>query len=316
MLRLLIGAHVLMFAVALAEARDLADWPERVLALAASVEPLLLVLLVLLALGRDLFWRQPLRLAQAEVLLLAVALAGLAHALGAGLGLTELHLAAMGRGLILVALSVASLLAYFEWRAEGFSPALVEARLSALDSRIRPHFLFNTLNAVLSLVRSQPRRAEEALEALSDLYRAALKDGHALVPAPEEMALGRQYLDLEQLRLGERLNIDWPAETLPAGLLMPPLMLQPLLENAVYHGIEPLPGGGTVRLAWHCDGDLCRIEISNPAPPAGRQATGCQMAVHNIRERLALYYDLEARLENDSDAQGYHVRMILPRRQP
>ena len=227
------------------------------------------------------------------------------------------------RAVLLGALPAAVMLLYFDLRARAFSPALSEARLQALTARIRPHFLFNSLNAVLSLIRSEPRRAEAALEELAELFRALMRDHRELLPLTDEIALCRQYLALESLRLGERLQVDWAVDDIPQDILVPPLMLQPLLENAVYHGIEPLGGTGT--LSVHCTrrGDQLLIEIANPAPPpAARHARpggvpGSHMALANIRERLALYYDLEARLETsetatESGAREYRVTIVLP----
>ncbi|MDO9189761.1 MAG: histidine kinase, partial [Sulfurimicrobium sp.] len=131
-------------------------------------------------------------------------------------------------------LLTAALLAYFNLRSRALSPALAEARLQALQARIRPHFLFNSINAVLSLIRSNPKRAESALEDMADLFRVLMADNLNLVSLEREVALSRQYLGLEQLRLGERLQVTWHIEKMPSDALIPPLVLQPLLENAVY----------------------------------------------------------------------------------
>jgi two-component system sensor histidine kinase AlgZ len=216
------------------------------------------------------------------------------------------------RPVVLAAAASIVLLGYFELRARAFSPAQTEARLAALNARIRPHFLFNSLNAVLSLIRARPQQAEAALESLSDLFRAAMRDPGELVSLADEIALGKQYFELEKLRLGERLAVDWQIGAVFMGQPIPPLMLQPLLENAVYHGIEPAPEGGVVRIAIEQRGDELRIAIANPTVAAGQHASGNQIAVANIRERLALYYDLEARLEIDAGKQTYEVRIILP----
>jgi two-component system sensor histidine kinase AlgZ len=219
------------------------------------------------------------------------------------------------REILLAMAAVSLLLLYFELRGRAFSPAQTEARLAALNARIRPHFLFNSLNAVLSLIRARPQQAEEALEALSDLFRAAMRDPGALVSLADEIALGEQYLALEKLRLGERLQIVWQIGEVPMALLIPPLMLQPLLENAVYHGIEPAADGGVVKIAMTVQDDALVIRISNPTTGQIQHAVGNQMAVANIRERLALYYDLESRLEIDAGEQSYEVSIILPCRQ-
>ena len=310
MLRVLLGVNLLALAVAFIQSPGVADWAARYVEMAALVEPLLLLVLGLLAGLRNPLRALPLRVGQASVVALV---AGLAYAqslfwqsLGFGDGGNPL------RPAILAAAASMLLLGYFELRARAFSPAQTEARLAALNARIRPHFLFNSLNAVLSLIRARPQQAEAALEALSDLFRAAMRDPGELVSLADEIALGKQYMELEKLRLGERLAVDWQIGAISTNQPIPPLMLQPLLENAVYHGIEPAPEGGVVRIAVDQRGDELRIAIANPTVTAGQHANGNQIAVANIRERLALYYDLEARLEIDAGEKNYEVRIILP----
>ena len=187
-------------------------------------------------------------------------------------------------------------------------------RLMALTARIRPHFLFNSLNAVLGVIRSDPRRAESALEELSDLFRALMRDNRELVPLSEEIGLARQYIDLERLRLGNRLKVRWEVETCPPDALVPPLMLQPLLENAVYHGIEPLGETGEIRIALARIGDRIRFELSNPFSEAHAGHHGNRMALANIRERLLLFFDLEATMSTGAEGGDYVVRIELPYR--
>jgi two-component system, LytTR family, sensor histidine kinase AlgZ len=310
MLRVLLGVNVLALLAGLVQSPDLAGWLGRYVELAGVVEPALLICLGVLALFRDGLWRLPLRLGQVLVLLFAGGLTfGLdtywqVLALGEGGSVWRAALLAMAAGAIM--------LTYFEMRVRSFSPAQAEARLAALNARIRPHFLFNSLNAVLALIRARPQQAEEALESLSDLFRAAMRDPAALVSLADEIALCKQYLELEKLRLGERLAVDWQIGPVSMAQPIPPLMLQPLLENAVYHGIEPASEGGTVRIAISQRGDELVIAIGNPTAVQFQHATGNQMAVLNIRERLALYYDLEARLEIEAGEQCYEVRIILP----
>ena len=310
MLRVLLGVNAMALAAALIQAPEPAGWVARYVEMAALVEPLLLLALGLLAALRDVLRKLPLRLGQLAVVMLV---AGLAFAqnsfwqsLGFGDGANPL------RPMLLAMAASIVLLGYFELRARAFSPAQTEARLAALNARIRPHFLFNSLNAVLSLIRARPQQAEAALESLSDLFRAAMRDPGELVSLADEIALGKQYFELEKLRLGERLAVDWQIGAVFMGQPIPPLMLQPLLENAVYHGIEPAPEGGVVRIAIEQRGEELRIAIANPTVAAGQHASGNQIAVANIRERLALYYDLEARLEIDAGKQTYEVRIILP----
>jgi two-component system, LytTR family, sensor histidine kinase AlgZ len=310
MLRVLLGINLLALLAGLVQSPDLAGWPGRYVELAGVVEPALLICLGVLALLRDLLWRLPQRLGQLFVLLFAggLTLALDAYwqrlALGEGGNVWRAALLAMAAGAIM--------LTYFELRVRAFSPAQAEARLAALNARIRPHFLFNSLNAVLALIRARPQQAEEALESLSDLFRAAMRDPASLVSLADEIELSKQYLELERLRLGERLAVDWQIGPVSLDQPIPPLMLQPLLENAVYHGIEPAPAGGTVRVEIKRSKDTLIIAIANPIAAQSLHAAGNQMAVLNIRERLALYYDLEARLEIEAGEHCYEVRIILP----
>ncbi|MDR2189251.1 MAG: histidine kinase [Azonexus sp.] len=311
MLRVLLGANFLALAAALLLTAEPAQWLRRFIDLAAFVEPMLLIGLGLLSLARDWLWRLPLRAGQLAVLLLAGALA---FALAASWRtLLPEEAGNPWRAALLAMVGTALLLLYFELRAQALDPAQARARLAALNARIRPHFLFNSLNAVLSLTRSRPEVAETALESLADLFRAAMHDPAERVSLHEEIELARQYLELEQLRLGQRLTVDWQvAADVDRDLRMPPLMLQPLLENAIGHGIEPAPTGGTVRIAISQDADALRITISNPVSGRAAHSEGKHMALANIRERLALYYDLEARLDIEQTPASYEVRMVLP----
>lgn len=197
---------------------------------------------------------------------------------------------------------------------EALNEALTEARLMALTARIRPHFLFNSLNAVLGTIRSDPRRAEAALEELAELFRAQMQDPRELVSLSEEIALCRQYLDLERLRLGERLQVQWDVANCPPDATMPRLILQPLLENAVYHGIEPLPAPGAIAIRLASAGPMVLIELSNPFQPGHVHAQGNRMALANIRERLQLFYGLAASLNAEVKGDRYHLRIVLPHR--
>jgi two-component system sensor histidine kinase AlgZ len=204
-------------------------------------------------------------------------------------------------------------LSYFRLRAQALSPARHEARLQALQARIRPHFLFNTINAVLSIVRRDPKRAETALEDMADLFRMAMTDQHELVVLGKEVELARQYLAIEELRLGERLQVHWDTQNMPPDALIPPLILQPLLENAVYHGIEPLAEGGIIDVRLYRNNNELHIEVSNPAPKqAVSRVSGNKMALSNIRERLDLLFDVEAKYQVETDADHYQVHIRIP----
>jgi two-component system, LytTR family, sensor histidine kinase AlgZ len=212
------------------------------------------------------------------------------------------------------ALTAAGMLYWLGLAQQAREPALAEARLMALTSRIRPHFLFNSLNAILGVIRADPRRAESALEQLAELFRTLMQDPRDLVLLSDEIELARHYLELERLRLGDRLKVEWDVESCPPDALMPSLMLQPLLENAVYHGVEPAdqPGAIAIRLA-HADGQV-RIVLTNPLLAGHVHAKGNQMALANIRERLMLLYDLEASLVTEVGPTDYTVRITIPYR--
>ncbi len=317
MLRILLGVNLMALAAALVRGNALGDWIGQYVEMAAWVQPLLLLCVGLLWLLAPVLRLLPVRYAQSVVVCLVVLGAILQADFWRFMGLADGTWQGGIRAAMLAALAASGMLFYFELRARGFSPALNEARLQALAARIRPHFLFNSLNAVLSLIRSEPARAEVALEELADLFRALMRDHRHLQPLADEIALCRQYLDLEKLRLGERLNVEWEVEAVPADVTIPPLMLQPLLENAVYHGIEPSGEPGTIRIGFAREGAQLRVWLVNPCVSGGDGVKGNGMALANIRERLALYYDLEARLEAKEETgpdgvRQYRVTIILP----
>ncbi len=205
----------------------------------------------------------------------------------------------------------AAALHYFELRAQAFSPALVSAKLQALQSRIRPHFLFNSLNTAAALARTNPERTEQLLEDLSDVFRAALREGTSLVSLQEEIQLAQQYAAIEQLRLGDRLHIEWKLAQLPLSARVPALLLQPLLENAVYHGIEPVAEQGDVQVRISTFGRELRIVVENSYDPE-TSSKGSGIALANIRERLNLLYDLEAQMRIGGDGKRFRVYIKLP----
>lgn len=311
-LRVLLAANGLAALLVLARNRELASLAGEFTEVAALVEPAALASLLVLCLGGR--WLARLAALPAAILtvltamVVAVAVAALLAPFVPEPGTGWFWRAALWSGLATMAM-----LSWFDLSARARSPAVTEARLMALTARIRPHFLFNSLNAVLGVIRADPRRAEAALEELADLFRALMKDNRELVPLSEEIALARQYLALERLRLGERLQVRWDVESCPPDALVPPLMLQPLLENAVYHGVEPLEGPGEVLVRLARQQDRLVIEISNPCGGQGHVA-GNQMALANIRERLLLFFDLEARLDTEATADRYRLTILLPYR--
>jgi two-component system sensor histidine kinase AlgZ len=205
----------------------------------------------------------------------------------------------------------ATALHYFELRARAFSPALASARLQALQSRIRPHFLFNSLNTAAALARIDPARTERLLEDLSDVFRAALREGTTLVPLIDEIVLAKQYAAIEQLRLGSRLQIHWRIGKVPQSARVPSLLLQPLLENAVHHGIEPVAEPGDVQVRIATFGRELRIKVEN-SYASGTGSKGSGIALANIRERLNLLYDLEAQMRTGGDGKRFRVYIKLP----
>jgi two-component system, LytTR family, sensor histidine kinase AlgZ len=219
-------------------------------------------------------------------------------------------------GMLLAALFGALLQHYFELRTRAFSPALVEARLQALQARIRPHFLFNSLNAVLSLIRSEPQRAESTLEDLADLFRVLMRDARDMTSLFDEISLCQKYLSIESIRLGERLQVQWDTSAISDEVLrkaqVSALLLQPLLENAVRYGIEPSTDAGLIRIVVSRSIDRIEIVVSNPHHEHAISAAGNQMALSNIRERLALLYDVEAQLTSGIVRGQFEVRLRFP----
>ena len=215
----------------------------------------------------------------------------------------------------LTAAAIAALIfEFFRLRTLSFAPSLTEARLQALQARIRPHFLFNSLNTVLGLMRGDPRRAEYTLENLADLFRVFMRDTRELVPLDEEVVTCQQYIAIEELRLGDRLQVNWLLDDMPGDALLPSLLLQPLIENAVHHGIEPRtePGLMSVRIARA--GDRVQVEILNPLSENPPTRSGNQMALSNVRERLMLLYDMEAELKTEAIDGQFRLQLAFPYR--
>lgn len=204
---------------------------------------------------------------------------------------------------------------YFELRTRAFSPALAEARLQALQARIRPHFLFNSLNAVLSLIRTEPRQAESTLEDMADLFRVLMRDARDITTLGNEVRIGMQYLSIEKIRLGERLQVVWDMDNIAADILRrattPSLLLQPLLENAVHYGVELSQENAVIHIAIARVSDRIEVVMRNPYH-AYVVSTGNHMALANIRERLALLYDMEAQLTTSVVDGEFEVRLHLP----
>jgi two-component system sensor histidine kinase AlgZ len=223
--------------------------------------------------------------------------------------------ASSGPRLVAVPLAGAALAAlaaaWLEARARAQRPADATARLAELQARIRPHFLFNALNTALALVRVDPARAEGVLEDLAELFRGVLADDREAVSLEQEIELARKYLAIEQIRFGERLVLEWEIDPAAAGARVPPLVLQPLVENAVRHGIEPAPAGGTIRIRTQVRLGQAVIRIDNTVPPLPSQP-GHGMALANVRERLRLMHDVAAQLDAKREAQRFRVQIVVP----
>jgi two-component system sensor histidine kinase AlgZ len=310
-LRIALTVEVALAAGVAARASDVDPFVDEFLALSAFAQPaLLLTLLALCAAGR---WLRVQPYQRGAALTLAL---GAAVPLLVALWLTPLLAASVHvppLGVVLFSLLVgAGLVGYFNLRARALSPAVTEARLQALQARIRPHFLFNSLNAVLALVRNDPRRAERALENMADLFRALMGNASQLAPLEDEVALTRAYLELEQLRLGDRLRVVWHIGKMPSDALIPPLVIQPLVENAVYHGIEPLAEGGEISLNLYRSADKVHIVVRNPIASDGSHHKGNRIALANIRERLLLHFDLDAQLKLEPLGTVYQVHIVIP----
>ena len=210
-------------------------------------------------------------------------------------------------GAMLSALLVAALFL----RAKGRTPAATAARLSELQARIRPHFLFNTLNSAIVLVRQDPARAETLLEDLSDLFRHALVDQGESVTLSEEVALARRYLGIEEVRFGDRLRIEWAIDENAGNAKVPPLLLQPLVENAVKHGVEPSASGAQVKVSTQRRGSLVVIKVTNTVP-AGQGRRGHGVAQDNVRDRLRLLHDVQGQFQTALVDGVYQVRIEVP----
>lgn len=306
---LIVNSIGLVFALARADKLSLL-WQE-FLYVATFLEPALLASMVTLCGVRRFIDRMNYRLGLMVVVLTVLLISTIIHQLGQSILPGE-----MTYGLvhvwILSLFAAGVLLLYFDLRTRALSPALTEARLQALQARIRPHFLFNSLNAVLSLIRSEPKRAERALENMAELFRVLMADNRRLTTLDKEVELCRHYLEIEELRLGERLKIIWHVDKMPADALIPPLVLQPLLENAVYHGVEPSTSSGEILINIYRNRDQVVIVLRNPYFPQNNHHSGNKMALNNIRERLALHFDAEASFKATSMGEVYQVTITIP----
>jgi len=313
-LRIVLLVNAIALLAAIAQAVSLQDVMQRFIDSSAFLQPVILSSLLLLYVLNEMLARLSYWQGVAAVMILVAAVTLAIAYLGGDLyaSVTENTTFHAWRNAFLSSMLTALLLMYFKLRAMSLSTALHDARLQALQARIRPHFLFNSINAVLSIVRADPKRAETALEDMADLFRMAMADSQKMVPLRREIELSRQYLSLEKLRLGERLLEDWTIDATLNDAMVPPLMLQPLLENAVYHGIEPLAEGGLLEVKLLRTGNELHMDVRNPCREQSGMHKGNKMALDNIRERLDLQFDVEAKYTVEIGSDYYHVHIQLP----
>jgi two-component system, LytTR family, sensor histidine kinase AlgZ len=322
--RVLLLANAVAVAAALVRSQAMADAVDHFLRIAITLEPALLATVTVLYLLTPLLVRMPYWTGLAASIAIAATFAAVTGAatvplmdaltVPGGPAQTANAASSAAWNALYGALLAGFLAAYFDLRQRAFSPALAEARLQALQARIRPHFLFNCLNAVLNLIRRDPKRAEAALEDLAELFRSVMADNRELVTLADEIALTRQYLQLEELRLGDRLRVEWNVDETAAALLVPPMLLQPLVENAVYHGIEPGLEPGTISIRVKREADRLLLELTNPYHPDHQHRQGNRMALANIAERLTLHFDIEAALETLIDGDRFRIVIRMPAR--
>lgn len=310
--RALVGVNAGLMFHLLMIVPDWASWRAQLLASALWCEPMLLLTLAMLALLSPWLATRPYPQGAALTIALAMFSAWLVRLLYDDFS-ESLQNPLPWRYEFAAGLTALGLLAYYRLWMRALSPRISEARLAALQARIRPHFFFNSLNAVLSLIRSDPRRAETLLENLSDLFRVAMGKQQGLSTLVREVELARGYMEIEKVRLGERLEVEWFIDNMPEKAAIPPLILQPLLENAVYHGIEPSLTRGVIRINIFQARDEIHIDIRNPLPSAGcEKRNGNGMALENVQERLLLHFDAAAILTAKAMGDHFQVHIALP----
>ncbi|HEU4626448.1 MAG TPA: sensor histidine kinase [Steroidobacteraceae bacterium] len=216
----------------------------------------------------------------------------------------------MAISLVITTLALRYFYVAHEWQRNVEMQA--RARVHALQARIRPHFLFNSMNTIASLTRSDPALAEQAVQDLADLFRANLSEQRNTITLAQELEVARIYQRIEELRLGERLRVVWNINQLPMQAIVPGLLLQPLLENAIYHGVEPMPLGGVVQVSGELSGGNITIVVRNAVSDRQNYREGNKLALANIRERLELMYGERALVKAGRFDHEYIVTLRFP----
>lgn len=308
-LRAVLFVELVLAVAALFGAGSLLDWLTRLSLLTGGALPATLLWLIGACSLKRLLARLSANLQQ----LAGVTLGGVAGLYGCAVlaivGLLDPApwLASAASGALLAALLVAALVL----RARGKTPAATAARLAELQARIRPHFLFNTLNSAIALVRAEPRQAESLLEDLSDLFRHALVEQGESVTLANEIALAQRYLAIEKVRFGERLAVQWALDPNAEQARLPPLLLQPLVENAVKHGVEPSASGAQIKISTQRRGERVVIKVTNTTAVEQSQR-GSGLALNNVRDRLSLLHDVQGQFQCGLKDGLFQVRIEVP----
>ncbi|MBA3057084.1 MAG: histidine kinase [Gammaproteobacteria bacterium] len=309
MLRAVLFVEVVVSVGAMFGAATFLDWLTRLSLITGGALPATLVWLIAACSLKKMLAR----LSSAAQQLAGVVLGAIAGLYGCAVlwlvGLLEPTpwLASAASGALLSAALVAALVL----RAKGQTPAATAARLSELQARIRPHFLFNTLNTAIALVRAEPAKAETLLEDLSDLFRHALMDQGKSVTLLDEIMLAQRYLAIEKLRFGERIQVEWALDPHAASAKLPPLLLQPLVENAVKHGVEPSAQGAQIKISTQRRGSSVVIKVTNTVP-VGHSVPGSGLALANVRERIRLLHDVQGQFQYGLKNGVFQVRIEVP----
>jgi two-component system sensor histidine kinase AlgZ len=308
-LRAVLFVQAVMAVATMFGALNLMDWLTRLSLVTGAALPATLLWLILACVFKTVLARLPYPWQQLAGIVLGVlaGLYGCAMLAWSGLLQPAPWWGSAFAGALLSAVLVAALVL----RAKGKAPATTTARLAELQARIRPHFLFNTLNSAIALVRAEPGKAEVLLEDLSDLFRHALMEQGEWVTLGQEIAMAQAYLAIEQVRFGERLRIEWTLDARADAARLPPLLLQPLVENAVKHGVEPSASGADIRVSTERRGSRVVIKVSNTTSGVN-SARGSGSALDNVRERLSLLHDVQAGFQSGLKDGVFRVRVEVP----